>query len=77
MTKKTGAYQRGKKGTVSRGSHQSGIISAPAKKTQNVFKVKHAHASTKNHREQTRVITQCGARTHDHKIKSLALCRLS
>ena len=22
-------------------------------------------------------ITQCGARTHDHKIKSLALCRLS
>jgi hypothetical protein len=23
------------------------------------------------------VFTQCGARTHDHKIKSLALCRLS
>ena len=23
------------------------------------------------------ICTQCGARTHDHKIKSLALCRLS
>jgi hypothetical protein len=31
----------------------------------------------KVHSEHTKVITQCGARTHDHKIKSLALCRLS
>ena len=33
------------------------------------------------HAEHTKVVwemfTQCGARTHDHKIKSLALCRLS
>jgi hypothetical protein len=39
---------------------------------------------TKKHTEhyqewlvKPRSFTQCGARTHDHKIKSLALCRLS
>ena len=39
--------------------------------------LKHAECDEKNCSKQKHWFTQCGARTHDHKIKSLALCQLS